>query len=252
MNEQLLLGFGVVIVIIAGIFAFRSFSNRHRAKEEAKEFLASLEDHMYTIFIKIIKEINTDDFNTLEEYEKYTVEKIYDGLWEFIDKKIQESENKDLISVLARKFLTKENVEKYIREYLDRVNTKGNLENTYGVAAIEEKSEEMIEEDKELSKKYSDQSQFNEEVDKNSYEYEAAKEPEHTEEEKASLNPQKDIDEEDYSDDDSSVELIKSYVEYRINRAGRPMYYLVDEMGKKMQISKQRALDSGFEIREIK
>ena len=50
MNEQLLLGLGVVIVIIAGIFAYKSFSRNAKAKEEAKEFLIGLEDQLFKIF----------------------------------------------------------------------------------------------------------------------------------------------------------------------------------------------------------
>ena len=249
MTDEVAIRFGIVILIIAVLLALKAFSRRQEAKKEAKEFLLSLEDHLYSIFIKIISEIDLTKFNNFKEYEEYALDKLYDGSWEFIEKKIESYDNKDLISALAKKFLTKEYIDKFVKEYIDKINTEENLRNNYGTNSIEEKSDEIVQEDKELADKYSNQEEYNEEVDKETYEYELAKEEEHTQEEIDSLNPQQDIDEEEYSDGDDSVEEIKSYIELKTNKLGRNMYYLIDENGKRQQISKANALASGLDIK---
>jgi hypothetical protein len=112
-------------------------------------------------------------------------------------------------------------------------------------------SDEIVKEDEELQEEYSDDEKYFEEFDedKDSEKLEQYEVCKPTEEELAQLNPQTDDDEE-YSDDDNSVEAIEDYIVSKTLANGGVRYYLVSaESGKKKQVSKDFALNSNLEIK---
>ena len=51
--DRLLIGIGAVVIIIAGLFAYRYFKNQKNGKEEAQRFLKELEEQMYLISLNV-------------------------------------------------------------------------------------------------------------------------------------------------------------------------------------------------------
>lgn len=246
--EQLTIGVVAVVCVIGGIFCYRYLKSKQGGKEEAQKFLNNLQEQMYLIAIEIINKIDITSFKNFEEYQKAILEAVYDGCWDFVDKEIQTADQSELLTALAKKFLTKENVEAFIRDMLKNKDIPDTLMNMYGAVEIERMQEQDL--DKEINEKFSDESQYNEnqEVDKNNLP--PVEEKVLTDEEKQNINPQKDEDE-NYSSDDSSVEEVYDYILKKINKAGKAMYYLVNgETGKRKQISKQFVEESGLDIKE--
>lgn len=247
--DNLLIGIGVVVLIIAAILAIKFIRDKKTGREEAIKFLEDLEQEMYNAILECIAKIDPKKYSTLVDYEKEALSIIYDRCWRFVRKHIDEAESQDLITVLALKFLTRDNIDSFIEKVMNDHELLDTLTNEYGVVAIEESSEEMIEEDKELEEKYSDQDQYVE--DSKDMELPPAEAEGPTEEQLAQLNPQQDIDEEIYDSDDESVEEITDFIIKKVNRAGKTTYTQVDGLtGKKKQVSKQYAIESGLEIRE--
>ena len=71
-----------------------------------------------------------------------------------------------------------------------------------------------------------------------------------TADELASLNPPTDNDEEVYTEDDPTMEIVTDYIITKENKNGQVRYYHVDgSTNKKRQVSKTYARESGLEIR---
>ncbi|MBR6289438.1 MAG: hypothetical protein IKR19_08885 [Acholeplasmatales bacterium] len=240
--DKLLLGIGIVVVIIVGIFAYRYFKNQKNGKEEAEQFLKELEEKMYLIIIECINSIDFHNFKNFEEYEKQVLAIVYQGCWDFVNQKISEAENKDLISVIAKKFLTQEFVEEFIDKILVDREVNDTLANVYGADAIQSMNDST--EDEELSEKFSDNSQYFVE-ESNPEDLPPVEELEHTKEEIEALNPPTD----EGDDLEEGVEEVKDRIIKITNKAGKVMYYLEDGMtGKRKQVSKQYAIESDLEI----
>ena len=241
--EKLLLGTGAVIVVIAGIFAYRYLKNQKNGKEEAEKFLKELEEQMYFIIVECVNTIDFHSFNNFEEYEKQVLAIVYQGCWNFVNEKIAEADNKDLLSVLAKKILTQEYVEAFIDKILTTREVKDTIMNMYGAEAILE-MEKSNPTEEQYTEQFSDPNDFY--IDEATLDdLPPAEEVEHTPEEEAELNPP--TDEGDNLEE--AVEEVKDRIIKIKNRAGKIMYYLEDgTTGKRKQVSKQYAIDSGLEL----
>lgn len=252
--EKLMLGFGAVIVIIVALFAINYFRKDSEGKKEAEEFLKGLEEHLYHTVLEIINSMDISAYKTFEEYEKAILEQVYDSCWKFVEKKMAEADNQNLLSVIAQKFITKENIEKLIDKIMVERDINDNMANVYGTYKIENTSEALIEEDKELQEKFSDDEEYYEtfDPDKDSEVHEEPIPVERpSDEDLANLNPQKDEDSETYEDGDDSVEVVKDYILETKVKGGAIRYYLVNgETGKKKIISKTYINDNNLEIRK--
>ena len=239
--DRLLIGIGVVIIIIAGLFAYRYFKNQKNGKEEAQQFLKELEEQMYLIIIECINSLDFHSFKNFEEYEKQVLAIVYQGCWDFVNKKIAEADNKDLLSTIAKKFLTQEYVEKFIEELLVTREVNETMVNMYGADAI--LTMDNSEEEK-FATEFSDNEQYFAE-EATIEDLPPVEEVEHTEEEIEALNPQTD----EGDDLEDAVEEVNDRIIKITNKAGKVMYYLEDGVsGKRKQVSKQYALESDLEI----
>lgn len=249
--EKILLGIGVAIVVIAVMLAINYFRKDSKGKEEAEQFLKDLEEQLYLSILEIINKYDLSDFKTLEEFETLVLGDVYKDCWEFIRKKIDEADSKNLITAIAKKFLTKENIDKFIEQVLKDKELENTLIDVYGAYTIENISEELIEEDKQLEEEYSDQEKYYEEFDPDK-DAKKSDRPiaEPTEEQLAELNPQTDEDEV-YAETDESVEEVADYIITKVSANGTKRFYLVNgETGKKKQVSKDYAMESNLEIVE--
>lgn len=241
MNDYLI-GIGVVVIIIALILAYRYFRDQHNGKEEAKRFLKDLEEQMYLIIVECVNSLDFKDFQNFEEFEKKVLEIVYQGCWEFVDKKIAESESEDLLSAIAKKVLTREYVERFIKEVLVNREVEETIRNVYGVEAIEAMSEIP---DTTVQEEFSDDSQYYVSGECETEDLPPAEEVVHTEEEEAALNPQTD----EGDDLEEAVEEVTDRIIKITNKAGKNMYYLESgATGKRKQVSKQYAIECGLEI----
>ena len=239
--DRLLIGIGAVIIIIAGLFAYRYFKNQKNGKEEAQQFLKELEEQMYLIIIECINSLDFHSFKNFEEYEKQVLAIVYQGCWDFVNKKIAEADNKDLLSTIAKKFLTQEYVEKFIEELLVTREVNETMVNMYGADAI--LTMDNSEEEK-FATEFSDNEQYFAE-EATIEDLPPVEEVEHTEEEIEALNPQTD----EGDDLEDAVEEVNDRIIKITNKAGKVMYYLEDGVsGKRKQVSKQYALESDLEI----
>lgn len=239
--DRLLVGIGAVVIIIAALFGFKYFKDQKNGKEEAKQFLKELEEQMYLIIIQCINSIDFHSFNNFEEYEKQVLAIVYQGCWDFVDKKMAEADNKDLLSAIAKKVLTQEYVERFIDEILVKREVNETMLNMYGADAIANMDNS---EEEKLTAEFSDNDQyFTEEA--TIEDLPPVEEVEHTEEEIEALNPQTD----EGDDLEDAVEEVTDRIIKITNRAGKVMYYLEDGVtGKRKQVSKQFALESDLEI----
>lgn len=239
--DRLLIGIGAVVIIIAGLFAYRYFKNQKNGKEEAQQFLKELEEQMYLIIIECINSLDFHSFKNFEEYEKQVLAIVYQGCWDFVNKKIAEADNKDLLSTIAKKFLTQEYVEKFIEELLVTREVNETMINMYGADAI--LTMDNSEEEK-FATEFSDNEQYFAE-EATIEDLPPVEEVEHTEEEIEALNPQTD----EGDDLENAVEEVNDRIIKITNKAGKVMYYLEDGVsGKRKQVSKQYALESDLEI----
>lgn len=239
--DRLLIGIGAVIIIIAGLFAYRYFKSQKNGKEEAQQFLKELEEQMYLIIIECINSLDFHSFKNFEEYEKQVLAIVYQGCWDFVNKKIAEADNKDLLSTIAKKFLTQEYVEKFIEELLVTREVNETMVNMYGADAI--LTMDNSEEEK-FATEFSDNEQYFAE-EATIEDLPPVEEVEHTEEEIEALNPQTD----EGDDLEDAVEEVNDRIIKITNKAGKVMYYLEDGVsGKRKQVSKQYALESDLEI----
>ena len=196
---------------------------------------------MYLIVVECINTLDFHSFNNFEEYEKKVLAIVYDGCWSFIDAKIAEADNKDLLSALAKKFLTKEYIEEFIDKILVDREVNETLTNVYGSKAIAEMDNSVEE---AYTEKFADPEEFY--VEESTIEdLPPAEEVIPTPEEVAELNPQTD----EGDDLEEGVEEVVDRIIKIKNRAGKIMYYLEDgNTSKRKQVSKQYAIDSGLEI----
>ena len=248
--EKILIGIGLLVVILLVIFAIKYFSKDTKGKEEAEQFLKDLEDQLYNIILGIINNFDIADYKTLEEFEVTVLNTLYDGCWEFVEKKIKEADSKNLITVIAQKFLTKEYINKFIDYIMSDKGISEELVNIYGAYKIENTSEALIEEDKRLEEEFSNEELYQDNINVDTDLEPASELEQPTDEELAELNPPSD-DEEEYSDDDTSVEEVTDYIVSKKSSNGQERFYLVDgATGKKKQVSKIYVQESNLEIRE--
>ena len=239
--DRLLIGIGAVVIIIAALLAYKYFKDQKNGKEEAQKFLKELEEQMYLIIIECINSLDFHSFQNFEEYEKRVLAIVYQGCWDFVNKKIEEAENKDLLSTIAKKFLTQEYVESFIDQVLVSRDVNDTLMNVYGADAIQSMDNSVEE---KFTEEFSDEEKYYIEEAKPE-DLPPVEEVEHTEEEIEALNPQTD----EGDDLEDAVEEVKDRIIKITNKAGKVMYYLEDgTTGKRKIVSKQYALESGLEI----
>ena len=240
----------VVIAIIAILVIIKFAKKGTDNRKEAEQFLKDIEDQAYNIIIELINNLDIAKYKSLDDYKDEAIKIIYDKCWDFVKTKLANDQANSLISAIAAKLITKENVEAIIAKIMDESNIELTLYNNYAAYNIENPNE-LSEEEKateELIESFKDQDQYVE--DSSEMELPPAEETEIPEEELAKLNPPTDEDTEVYNEEDPTQEIVTDYILEKTNVKGQVRYYLVSgETGKKKQVSKSYVSESGLEVR---
>ena len=209
MNEQTYLLINkivVVLIIIALGYIMLRIKSKNDDKEDANKFLLGLQDVFYQKMLEIINTTDYTQFQTVIEAETYIMDIITKTISDYTKQELTKAANDDILSALAVKLVD----DKTLSDIIDQIVQKNNLMNKinaeYSKAYIDSIQTAGVEEDKELSEKFSDDSQYvTEELDKSTLSPAESVEP--SEEELNNINPPMD-DEEDYNLEDSSMEIV--------------------------------------------
>lgn len=201
----------VIILAILGFAVWYRFKTHPSKgdKRAAEEFLNGLADNIYAIMTKIINDTDLTKYKNINELESDILKQIYDQAYAYIESQLKKASEDDILSALVLKVLDKDTIYSFIDKMINDKNIKSTISNIWGANEIAKNSNRVEAEDKELSDKYSDQSQYVEDLDVNELPPVEAKEP--TKEETEALNPPKD-EEEDYNPDDVSMEIVDDIV----------------------------------------
>lgn len=179
-------------------------------KKAAQEFLEGLSNVFYDKIMEIVNGINFSDFNSIEELEAKVFHDIYDTIWEYVSKELEEASKKDILTALVLKVINKEFVDKFIDNLLENEDIIPKIENGWKTSKIEATSDQILKEEEKVAKEFSDKSQYNEDFNKEDLpkggdvidvDEEAAK----------NLVPAKDVSEDDLkydTENDDSVEIM--------------------------------------------
>ena len=126
---------GIVIVVgLAGLYYFVFYSkNKQKAKDAANDFLSGLADEFYKLMVKEIKEFNIEefDFESLEDYEANLMKAIYDMIYDYTMKKLEDASKDDILTTLAIKMITREAIEQIADTVINNGNIKGLIKDTW-------------------------------------------------------------------------------------------------------------------------
>ena len=259
MNDDVfnLICFVTILILLIIVSIMRYIYNKKGEKKVVK-FLDDFQEELLQYIYKKSTLIDCRVYENAESFAKHMLVEIENLSWDFIEKKVEAVSGNSSLSFLLKKYINRDFINHYIRKMIEDNSIVMHLMNIYAssnmseeVIAELENVDQLLDNSFTLGEGYENEEYNEEEIDPKTYEYEPAQEYVPTEEELAQLNPQLDIDEEDIQLDDDSVEIIEEYIEEKVNKAGRTMYYLVDENGKKKQISSEKAHDSGLEIRKV-
>lgn len=217
------IGAGILVLFIILYCILKSKENKNKSK--ALEFLDNILDEIKEIVLTSISNIDISDLKNLkiEEIIASILKDIYDGIWEFVQNKINERDDKDIVDKTALKFLNNKNfIDKYIDTIVEKFDVESHIETKISDIQDEEgqkvldKSEK---EDKDLQEEFSDSKKyFTNEVSENDLTVgEDLEEIPQIELDK--LNPQTDEEEKIDLENDSSVEVIDDDIFY--DKAGR-------------------------------
>ena len=229
---------GIILLAVA-VIAFVIYSKTKKTNiAEIEKFLVNLSDTIIVGIVDTIKNIDTHDFPTFEEFEKELLEKIYNDCFIYIKTTIEKAfdENGDKFLKYALTYLTYDKVKEFIDSLIEKIDGKSLLQAKY----MDDRKDEIENEDKELEAKFSNSDEYVEEINPEDLESATVTIP--TEEELAKLNPPKDEDE-DYDSDDDSMELLpEPEIVVEQDKNGKDIYYEIDETGKKKRVSKEYAI----------
>lgn len=248
MNTSLVTIIGaIVIVAIAVLFVvlYSKFGRNKKYTEAANKFLTGLENKFISIICDIIDSYNFSSGKSLEEIEKDILDKIYNEIADYITDQLKKSDNK--LIALAAHVITKEFIIEWIDKLVEKFGIKDTISTRYAAQNIKMNSEAFVEADKKLQEEFEKEDYIDdiEGVNLNNLE-EDKQEP--SEEEIKDINPP--TDEVVYSDDDSSVEIVKEEIILRHDKNGNPLYYKMDENGALKRVTKKFVQESGLPIKE--
>lgn len=104
----------IVLALLLIFLAVRAYMDKEGQKE-MKKFLNSLTEKMEGIIVDYLDDIDFKDFHNLAEIEAKIIESIYNQIWQMTIDALENSAQTPLIKMLIKKYLTKENVENFIK-----------------------------------------------------------------------------------------------------------------------------------------
>lgn len=179
MNEVVYICFGIAILIIIALLFLRYFL---KGKSEADKFLDDLSKEVYELVLECIAEIDVSKYKDIADFIDYAIEKAYNTSWEFIKKKIDENESKDIATIIAKKILTKEYIEKFVKIILDANSIDGFAQSLFLSSTTPEAIEEIQEIDKQIEDEMSDETNYYQNDDDVQLEEDTTEVTEYTEE----------------------------------------------------------------------
>lgn len=226
----------IIILAIATIAVIIKMRNSKDLKDKVEKFLDSISTNIILVVKDIIENFDASDYSTLEEFETDVMSKIYETVFDTVKKEAEEAFKDDPLCEAIINKIDSTTIIKMVDKMFEVFNFKNDLKYNFGVASLKD-VEEM---DESLTEEFSHED-FNDEV--NVEDLPLAEEVEHTDEEIAALNPQRD-DEEEFNPEDDSMELIEGEnIITDTDKNGNTLYYAVDQDGKKRRVSKEYAIN---------
>ena len=143
----------LLFVVGVGISIFITLKKNKEGKDEANKFLEGLKSALFEKMLDIIKNFNYDDFDDLVGIEVSVVEAMVKCAKNYIMETIGKSQS--ILSVIALKILTDEFIEQFVEKLINTIDIPATVEVQLG-DKMERFNKEIVEEDKELEKEYSD------------------------------------------------------------------------------------------------
>lgn len=159
--EVIIGGVIIVICVLIAIYVRIRKSKDIDGKEEAKKFLEDLGNLIYTQIINIVNTFDITKYKTIEDMESDILNTIFSEVWNFVEAKLEQAAKEDLLSAVALKFLNKEFVYEFIQKILDQYKIMENLDEQYKANAISLMESDLLKEDKELAKQFSNTEEYN-------------------------------------------------------------------------------------------
>lgn len=169
--------------------------------QEIENFLNGLIDVTCEKITEIINDINFFEYQSLEELEVDVLNKIYDAMWQYASSVLKENAKTDIVAALVLKTISKENIISFVDNLMSRNGYSKQIEERFGAYTVS-KMNNVVEEDERLQNEFSNPELYNDSVDDSDLPAYVPEEVDTT-----GLNPQRD-EEEEYSDDDTSVEPV--------------------------------------------
>ena len=237
-NYGILIG---LVVLLIFVFVIVMELRKSSDKKAAIKFLQDLGDEILDVILRTISETSPKDFKSLEDFNNYLVDKIYNQVWNFITVKASSDDVIDKVTKAVFTYVDGDTLVKFINDIMEQNGITDKIANDFAAYSIEEGSDSIVEEDKKLEEEYSDKDQYVE--TSNDDELAPAEDKAPTEEEIAAINPQRE-EEEDFDAEDDSMEIVtdKKEIITAKSKTGQDLYYEVDVDGKKKRVSKEYAL----------
>ena len=159
------LGGAVVLGLVVLAFYIRLKKNPSATdKQEAEKFLKGLEEVFYNKMIDIVNTTNFIEYHSFVALETDILNKIYDAIWEYTQKEMEEAAKSDILTAMAMKALDKKNVLAFVDRLISMTDVKDQI-NAKWSDSFKVKISSMESEDKELADKFADNTEYVENVD---------------------------------------------------------------------------------------
>lgn len=156
---EIILGIIVIAVIVTIVYFYKKRHPSEQDKEWAYKFLESLSDYMYKETLDIIATTDYTQFNTIAEASTFILERIYGTVWVYVESKLNEASESGVMPKLAVSIINRKYVENFISVMLDKIDLNSKIEKAFNNPKTLD-VEKMIEEDKKLSIKFSNENEY--------------------------------------------------------------------------------------------
>lgn len=232
---------GIIFLALVVLVAILYIKKKYNDKKILNEFFDGISSTLTKTILETLKESKNNQYKSFNEFEEAILGNIYHSTFKYLKSKAEKEFEKDSVMKVVVDNITEDKVKAVVDKIIDSIDGIEILKYNY----VEEITPVMEKEDKALQEKFSNQEEYvedsetvNEEELDHVY---TGEEP--TEEDLEQLNPQRD-EEEEYNEEDSSIEVIKepqSIITTSTDKNGNTLYY---EMigNKKKRVSKEYAI----------
>lgn len=205
----------LLFIIIAIVIRFNKKESIYD-KEAAVNFLNGLSDVFYAKILEIIDKTDFSKYESFPEMEVDIISQIYDSIWEYTEKELEEASKADVITAMVLKLIDKNTVIKFIDKIFDEHDIYDKLQDIW-IGDFKVRLAKLDNGNADLEESFSDKSLYNENFSNENLESAVEEQP--TEEELSNLNPPTEEEKEYDPENDSSVEVLDDDV--YIDKKGR-------------------------------